>query len=226
MPKVELEQFTRALTQMEGALGRFVDPDNADGFIRDFALWVIQQWSYRDLFEGRVENASFPCSRYQGKLHPHPTQPATYKDFVGACNAEKAASHCPLSGKTTQDSDDGLYQVFGDACAREFERLVQQQALSLPAELGQGSVSEFVWTLQADPERHPELYECCESIVSRFGLGGTEIEPYLSEIACPKDEPAWQEQRFARWTLADFQKVAADSGATLDLRTPAASQQR
>ncbi|MBY5921616.1 hypothetical protein [Ferrimonas balearica] len=223
---MELEPFTRALSQLEEALGRFVDPDNADGFVRDFALWVIQQWSYRDLFEDRIENASFPCSRYQGKLHPHPSQPATYKDFLGTCSAEKAASHCPLSGKTTQDSDDGLYQVYGDACARELERLVQQQGLTLPAELGPGSVSEFVWALRAEPERHPDLYECCESIVSRFGLGGTDIEPYLSDVACPKDEPAWQGQRFSRWTLADFQKAVAEGNPMLDIRTSVVSRSR
>ncbi len=206
---MELERFTQELEALEKALSHFVDPTNHDGFLRHFSLWVVQQWSYRNTFAQTVENASFHCDRYRGNLHPHPTRPPIYKDFISACNARVAAQQCPLSGKAVQDNDDALYPIYGEACASEVARFIERRGLTLPASLGEATVEHFVWGLMADPDCHPELFAICERIVAHYGQAGTGIEPYLSEVGCPKDEAAWEGQRFAHWTLEDFQKVAA-----------------
>ena len=115
------------------------------------------------------------------------------------------------SGMRCEWYSEKLQEVYGDACADKLNELISQHSIEVPEKYKEycADIIELIFMGDVDHSDDPKLYDVCDSISSRFGSTGFEVQPYQCEIrGVENGEYLFDESsEFAELTLQDFKKM-------------------
>lgn len=191
----------------------FASPDNKDGFFRQFCFWVYKTWSECEFVDTEVVDVGYDCSTHPvrtGQLASEKCK--TYKNFINSNTGNSVCTFNSGSGMACESYSDKLYEIFGEACSKELNRLILLYGLSVPDRYKKDceSINELIFCGVVDHKQEPELYDVCEDIVCRFGSCGTDVISYLCEIIGLADDGEYifhDNSLFADMTLDDFKSL-------------------
>lgn len=210
-----MKYLTEILKKVEQDLAYFVSPENKDGFIKKFASWVYGEWSKSDFYETDIVDLGYDCSSYPEKTNQSLSDKcSTYADFINANTGFSECTHVSGQGIRCQEYEEKLLEIFGDACTKKLDDLVELYQLKVPEKYKQfaENISELILREVVDHNEDSELYEVYEDILFKYSQVGVALEPY----SCPivgwdeDDDKAvyCDESIFKDYTLEDFKKLA------------------
>lgn len=208
------ETLTKTVTkedlwELVKLLKHHFDPDNQNGFVRDFYPWVIQQWTSRSYYatEYRDGNIIFP---YPVKTQYSLAEKIScYADFLEA-NTGSSFSVMYMDGPGTMCEP--MIHIFGEMYEIELEavieKFVDEHQLVLPKneakhfeDVSEALIEGFQSVqLRAFGEEIEDLFE---RSINRSPDGNT---VYTTAITPEGDDLPG---RFGHWTLEDFRSAVA-----------------
>ncbi|MEB6566295.1 hypothetical protein MXL26_13310, partial [Acinetobacter towneri] len=146
----------------------FVSPENKDGFIKEFASWVYGEWSKNDFYETDIVDLGYDCSSYPEKTNQSLSDKCpTYADFINANTGFSECTHVSGQGMRCQEYEKKLLEIFGDACAKKLDDLVEPYQLEVPEKYKKHAknISELIFHELVDYSDDSELYDLCDYIL-------------------------------------------------------------
>lgn len=210
-----MKYLAESLKKVEQDLAYFVSPENKDGFIKEFASWVYGEWSKNDFYETDIVDLGYDCSSYPEKTNQSLSDKCpTYADFINANTGFSECTHVSGQGMRCQEYEEKLLEIFGDACAKKLDDLVELYQLEVPEKYKKfaENISELIFLEVVDHHEDSELYEVCDDILLKYNQLGVASSPYTCPI-CGWDEDNdlaiyCDESIFKDYTLEDFKKLA------------------
>ena len=201
-----------SLRKLESEMENFASPDNKNGFYRQFCFWVYKTWSECEFVDTEVVDVGYDCSTYPVKTGLLAAEKcSTYKDFINSNTGNGICTYNSGSGMACEQYSEKLQELFGDACSQKLSELIMQHGLVVPDKYKSDceDISELIFSQCADYQEDPELYGICDSIMSRFGAIGYEVEPYTCNVCGvdPDGNFIYEDSQFADMTLDDFKRL-------------------
>lgn len=201
-----------SLRKIELEMERFISPENKGGFFRHFVFWVSTTWSKCEYVGTEVVDVGYDCSTYPVKTGLLAADKClTYKVFINSNTGNNICTHNSGSGMACEEYSEKLQELFGDACSEKLSELIKQHGLVVPDKYKSNceDIAELIFCDGADYQEDPELYDICDSIASRFGAIGHEVEPYTCNVCGvdPDGNYVYEDSHFADMTLDDFKHL-------------------
>lgn len=203
--------LTSQLKEIISEMEYFVDAGNPNGFYKQFVFWVCKTWSTCEYIDTEVVDVGYDCSSYPVKTGLlAANELSTYQEFI---NSNTGRSECTFesgSGMRCEAYTEQLFELYGDACAERLQQLFAERQLKVPDKYRSScsDISDFVFCEVADYKEDPELYDVCESINSRFGSCGCDVDLYMCAIvACIDNELVFAPSKFGEMTLNEFKQL-------------------
>lgn len=210
-----MNNLVTELKRIEQDLANFVSPENKDGFVKEFASWVYAEWSKNTFYDHYYVDVGYNCSS-----HPEATNKLiadecrTYADFINANTGNTVCTYISGHGMACEDYEEPLLVVFGDACSKKLDELVELYNLEVPEKYKKvaDTISELIFMELVESNEDPKLYDVCENILHRFNQLGTASAPYTCSL-CGWDDVRNvaiypDESVFKDYTLEDFRILA------------------
>ena len=202
---------TEDLWALVKLLKHHVDPDNKDGFVRDFYPWVIHQWTSRPYYATEYRNGNLH------DLYPVKTEyslsdkVACYADFIEA-NAGSSFGVVDITGDFITLCDtmlDIFMEMYEIELESVIEKFVNEQQLVLPKseakhfeDVSEALIEGFkAVELRAFGEEIEHLFE---RSINKSPDGGA---VYTTGIDQKGNRSTG---RFGHWTLNDFRTAMAN----------------
>jgi hypothetical protein len=205
--------FIDQLIKIEAKMEHFTSPDIKDGFHRHFVFWVYKTWSKCEYIETEVVDVGYDCSSHPvktGKLSSDECK--TYKEFIHSNTGNSVCTYNSGSGMACESFSEKLNELFGDVCSEKLNELLKAHDLAIPEKYKSDyeDVGQLIFSGCVDHTEDSDLYDVCDSILSRFGTGGYEIEPYTCDICGVNEKGEFIFNgtcEFAEMTLNDFKEL-------------------
>lgn len=209
------KQLTKTVTkehlwELVKSLKHHFDPDNKNGFVRDFYPWVIQQWTSRSYYatEYRDGRKMYLCPvKTQYSLAE---KMSCYADFIKANTGSSwGVMYTDGPGTLCEPMAERFYEMYEIELEAVIEKFVDEQQLVLPKneakhfkDVSEALIEGFQSIqLRAFSEEIEHLFE---RSINRSPDGNT---VYTTAIT-PEGEHLLG--RFGSWTLEDFRSAVAN----------------
>jgi hypothetical protein len=202
-----------SLRKLESEMENFASPDNKDGFFRQFCFWVYKTWSECEFVDTEVVDVGYDCSTHPVRTGLLASEKCkTYKEFINSNTGNSVCTFNSGSGMACESYSEKLYEMFGDACSEELNKLIALHGLSVPDRYKEDceNINDLIFSDVVDHEQEPELYDVCENIVCRFSSCGTDVSSYMCEVLGVADDGEYifgDDSFFADMTLDDFKSL-------------------
>ena len=196
LEKIELIDF---LELAYNNLDWFANPDNLEGFVRYWAIWVLKNWGGKNYFDTNTVDLKFDISDYPIKTENSLKDYCkTYADFINANTGQSKPTYAPGAGMACQDYTEILSEMFGDIMFKEINKLSEQYSIAMPHKYEDElnsceNVSDIILGQFFDHSSDKELYDAGDKIIMSFGVLGDKLGElgYTPEyqISYDKGEP-------------------------------------
>ncbi|WP_436660280.1 hypothetical protein [Acinetobacter sp. P1(2025)] len=195
-----MESLVNDLKEVENKMNHFFDPNNTQGFVRQFAAWVQKEWSSNFFYDTEiteVDGNRFAVSVKTDKSLADAC--LTYADFLNANTGNSNATYQSGSGFVCETYDNKLADFFGEVSANKIRELLELYQLEVPERYKDDcdSVAEMIFMECVDYLKDSELYDVCDSFVCDFSSLGSKAELYL------------ENSMFKDYSIQDFEKILA-----------------
>lgn len=176
-----METFIGKIKKIEKQLSHYLDPNNHEGFVKEFLPWVENKWETEPFYKSRV-------IKFKGKVK---IVPMRTENTVAECVNSYSEFLNAYNGETHRFSDDDLYnETFRDdfiilyhRCKfQQFYNLVEEEKLTLPQSLMTNwsqTVISAMWSNEWVLKDSPELYAFWRDFKAKYGSLGSSNENYL-----------------------------------------------
>ncbi|MEQ0924913.1 hypothetical protein ABLT40_14260 [Acinetobacter schindleri] len=210
-----MEDFIEGLKKVEQDLAYFICPKNKNGFVKEFASWVCNEWSKNEFYETDITDLGYDCSSHPKKTNQSLSDKcSTYADFINANTGFSECTHVSGQGMRCQEYEEKLLEVFGEATAKKIDELVELYKLEVPEKYKKHAknISELIFHELVDYSDDSELYDLCEDILFKYNQLGVASQPYTCPVVGWDDDNDraiyCDESIFKDYTLEDFKKLA------------------
>ncbi|RYZ86983.1 MAG: hypothetical protein EOP04_12740, partial [Proteobacteria bacterium] len=184
-------------------LFEFSDPQNVDGFVRNFYAWVVREWTSRSYFITEIANFGFDLTNYPQKTDFRLCEKVrTYREFIHANNGHHYAAFFSGQGTACETLEKDLYEFFHESMRLRAMHFIAQSFPHLDAEDFWNQIFCEVFT------RKREILVVGE-ISDSFGFYGLAAEPYTCSSSSLINS---DKSQFADWSLEDFKYKVDQSG--------------
>ncbi|WP_168419382.1 hypothetical protein [Acinetobacter towneri] len=210
-----MKYLTESLKKVEQDLAYFICPKNKNGFVKEFASWVCNEWSKNEFYETDILDLGYDCSSHPKKTNQSLSDKcSSYADFINANTGFSECTHVLGQGMRCQEYEEKLLEIFGEATAKKIDELVELYKLEVPEKYKKHAknISELIFHELVDYSDDSELYDLCDYILFKYNQLGVASSPYTCPI-CGWDEDNdlaiyCDESIFKDYTLEDFKKLA------------------
>lgn len=210
-----MEDLIEGLKKVEQDLAYFICPKNKNGFVKEFASWVCNEWSKNEFYETDIRDLGYDCSSHPKKTNQSLSDKCpTYADFINANTGFSECTHVSGQGMRCQEYEEKLLEVFGEATAKKIDELVELYKLEVPEKYKKHAknISELIFHELVDYSDDSELYDLCEDILFKYNQLGVASQPYTCPVVGWDDDNDraiyCDESIFKDYTLEDFKKLA------------------
>ncbi|NLN57404.1 MAG: hypothetical protein GX151_05520 [Gammaproteobacteria bacterium] len=210
-----MEDFIEGLKKVEQDLAYFICPKNKNGFVKEFASWVCNEWSKNEFYETDIVDLGYDCSSYPEKTNQSLSDKcSTYADFINANTSFSECTHVSGQGMRCQEYEEKLLEIFGEATAKKIDELVELYKLEVPEKYKKHAknISELIFHELVDYSDDSELYDLCDYILFKYNQLGVASQPYTCPVVGWDDDNDraiyCDESIFKDYTLEDFKKLA------------------
>ena len=210
-----MEDFIEGLKKVEQDLAYYICPKNKNGFVKEFASWVCNEWSKNEFYETDIRDLGYDCSSHPKKTNQSLSDKcSTYADFINANTGFSECTHVSRQGMRCQEYEEKLLEVFGEAAAKKIDELVELYKLEVPEKYKKHAknISELIFHELVDYSDDSELYDLCEDVLFKYNQLGVASQPYTCPVVGWDDDNDraiyCDESIFKDYTLEDFKKLA------------------
>ena len=99
-----MEDFIEGLKKVEQDLAYYICPKNKNGFVKEFASWVCNEWSKNEFYETDIRDLGYDCSSHPKKTNQSLSDKcSTYADFINANTGFSECTHVSRQGMRCQE---------------------------------------------------------------------------------------------------------------------------